>query len=270
MRVYAGRLAGLTTSLCDPSVAAAVRGGPAVGGSRGGMSGSMARSARGTPIPIYLFSLPRSGSTLCQRILGSHPEVATVNEPHLLLPLLHSSRTDAVRSTYGHVYAAQAVQDFCAHLPGGEDDYLNALADLVRGLYRDASPFEGRYFLDKTPKYHLLTAEIIRLFPEGKFLFLWRNPLAVLSSIIETWGDEGAWNVFHFKVDLYQGLDHLVETFVEHQDRVHGFRYEDAIVQPEQTSRRVFAHLELPVRPRGPQRLRGDQVRGARPGPELR
>jgi hypothetical protein len=174
--------------------------------------------------------------------------VATVNEPHLLLPLLHSLRDDSIRATYGQHYAAQAIQDFCTYLPQGEAQYLQAIRDTVLRLYAEASPGGQHYFLDKTPKYHLLAEEIIDLFPDGKFLFLWRNPLAVVSSLIETWGD-GSWNVFHFKIDLLQGLDNLIQTYSRHQDSVHAFRYEDAILEPEKTWAGVFNHLDLPFDP---------------------
>ena len=36
--------------------------------------------------PIFLFSLPRSGSTLLQRVLMSHKDIASVAEPWLMLP----------------------------------------------------------------------------------------------------------------------------------------------------------------------------------------
>ena len=38
--------------------------------------------------PIFIFSAPRSGSTLLQRVLAAHTQVATASEPWILLPLL--------------------------------------------------------------------------------------------------------------------------------------------------------------------------------------
>ena len=42
--------------------------------------------------PVFLLSLPRSGSTLLQRLLAVSPEVATAPEPWFLLPLVQSTR----------------------------------------------------------------------------------------------------------------------------------------------------------------------------------
>ena len=40
-------------------------------------------------IPIFIFSLPRSGSTILQKILMSSTQVSSSNEMWILLPLLN-------------------------------------------------------------------------------------------------------------------------------------------------------------------------------------
>jgi hypothetical protein len=195
--------------------------------------------------PIFLFSLPRSGSTFCQRILGAHEEISTVNEPHFLLPFLYAHKDYDVRSTYNHHYASWAVQDFYASLPNQEKDYFEALRHFTLQLYKkSADKNKSTYFLDKTPKYHFIVDEILQLFPEAKIIFLWRNPLSVVASIMQTWGD-GGWNVYHFDVDLYQGIDRLTSAYAANQQRVLGIRYEDVVQCPEETWSAVFNYLEL-------------------------
>jgi hypothetical protein len=199
--------------------------------------------------PLFLFSLPRSGSTFCQRILASHSGISTVNEPHFLLPFLYSNKDSAVCSTYNHHFASYAVQDFCANLPNAEADYLNEIKELALRLYHKTAPNNGaRYFLDKTPKYHFIVEDIIELFPEGKFIFLWRHPLSVVASIMQTWKG-GNWNIYHFDVDLYQGIDRLVRTFCEYQEKVCAIRYEDVVLKPEETWKHVFKYLDLQFAP---------------------
>jgi len=46
--------------------------------------------------PIFIFSLPRSGSTLMERILATHPAVGTASEPWILLPFLYTRIRDGV------------------------------------------------------------------------------------------------------------------------------------------------------------------------------
>ena len=52
-----------------------------------------------------------------------------------------------------------------------------------------------------------------------------------------------------FKIDLLQGVDNLIQTYLKHQDRAHAFRYEDAILSPEATWSEVFRYLDLPFDP---------------------
>jgi hypothetical protein len=197
------------------------------------------------PTPLFLLSLPRSGSTLAQRILATHQAIATASEPWILLPYLYTLRETGVYAEYNHRLLVQAVEDFCAVLPDGRDDYVAEIRKLALRLYRKASPDGTRYFLDKTPRYHLVSDEIVSAFPDAKYLFLWRNPLAVAASIIETWAG-GRWNLYRFKVDLFDGIENLVRTYERHEDRVHAMRYEAMITKPEKTWGEVFGYLDLP------------------------
>lgn len=84
---------------------------------------------------IFLFSLPRSGSTLCQRILGAHEGIETVAEPYILLPLIHSLKGKGIYSIYSHEHAVTVIQDFCLNLSRGRDDYLAEMHEFALRLY---------------------------------------------------------------------------------------------------------------------------------------
>lgn len=194
--------------------------------------------------PVFIFSLPRSGSTLLQRIIAAHPDVETVAEPWLLLAPVYALRSSGVRAEYSHATLSHAIRDFCDQLQNGKKDYLDALRMWVLDLYQRASKGQPRYFVDKTPRYSLIVDEIIEAFPEGKFIFLWRNPLAVSASMIETWGG-GRWNLYKFEVDLYDGLANLTEASVVYKERSITSRYEELVSDPEGQVKRVFGFLGL-------------------------
>jgi hypothetical protein len=203
----------------------------------------------GTDIkPLFLFSLPRSGSTMSQRILSLHNEIDTVAEPWLLLPFLYTLRERGVYSEYRHRVMVQALQDFCGHLPGGESDYLSEVKNLVMRLYSKASRGNPKYFLDKTPRYHFVVEDIISLFPEGKFIFLWRNPLAIAASMMKTWSG-GKWNLHYFKQDLFDGLNNLTRAFSKNLDKVISVKFENLLLRPEEEWQRVFDYLGLSFEP---------------------
>lgn len=179
-------------------------------------------------VPVFVFSLPRSGSTLTQRVLTAHPGVASAAEPWLLLPLLSPLVPGAAVSRPWDRTVAGALSDFIAGLPHGVDDYRAGVRRMVLELYESVGGPEARFFVDKTPPYHLIADEVLSTFPEGRFVFLWRNPLSVLASIIETLGN-GKWATYQYRGDLFHGIENLVSAFERHGDRVHAVRYEDLL-----------------------------------------
>lgn len=198
-----------------------------------------------TVTPAFLLSLPRSGSTLLQRLLGSHSQIATAPEPWLLLPLLYATRTDGVYAEYGHRTAATAINEFAQRLPNGHQDYSAHVAQLASALYDDASPAGTRYFLDKTPRYNLVAADVAALFPDAPLIVLWRNPLAVVASIMDTWVG-GRWMPYLHKQDLFTGLERLIAACQRDPQRFVRLRYEDLVSDPERELGRVLAHMDLP------------------------
>ena len=199
--------------------------------------------------PVFLLSLPRSGSTLVQRVLASTEDIATTPEPWFLLPQVYALRERGVEAEYVQVSSARAILEFAGRLPNGLADYRSEVRDFALHLYDlAANSGSGRYFLDKTPRYHLIIDDLFELFPEARFVFLWRNPLAVAASIVETWAG-GRWAVERWHVDLFDGVANLTAGFRAHQNAVIGVRFEDLVLDPLPAWAQVFAHLDLPFDP---------------------
>ncbi len=201
-----------------------------------------------TQRPLFLLSLPRSGSTLVQRVLAVHDEVATAPETWLMLPQIYAMRERGMFAEYGHTPASRAIREFADRLPGGRADYDEELRRFVLALYARATAGAGRYFLDKTPRYHFVADDLFRIFPDAKVVFLWRNPLAVVASITETWG-RGRWNVGRWRNDLFDGVANLVAAYEANADRAHAVRYEDLVGEDPAAWRELFEYLELSFDP---------------------
>ncbi len=202
----------------------------------------MERMCRRVTQPIFLLSLPRSGSTLLQRMLALHPEIGTAPEPWLMLPLVSLLRERGVYADYDHHVASAAVKGFGERMPSGEQDLKKVIRDSALNLYGKAAA-DKRYFLDKTPRYHLIAHELLDLFEDGKFIVLFRNPLAVRASIIQTWR-----HLHIFRIDLYAGLASLLELAGVGEGRVHRLKFEDLINEPEAVLRSLCSYLSIPFR----------------------
>ncbi|MBB2496852.1 sulfotransferase [Aquipseudomonas ullengensis] len=199
---------------------------------------------------IFMISLPRSGSTLLQKILGGHDDIYTSSEPWLMLHPLYALKDEGIQARYGARLAAQGLQDFISDLPGkGEDFYYAQLRDCYLSLYAPYLQGSGKSrFLDKTPRYYEVFDELQKTFPQAKFIILYRNPLAVLASILNTWVKDDLGKLKEYRGDLYQGIEFLQRDFSAYNN-IHIVRYEELLLAPESTTASLFAFLQLPNQP---------------------
>jgi hypothetical protein len=183
-----------------------------------------------------------------QGMLSSHSRISTANEAWILLPYLYSLRAKGLYAEYGHRVAVSGIENLCEFLPVGRADYLSEVRRLAMRIYGLAAKPGSAYFLDKTPRYHFIADDIISLFDDARFVFLWRNPLAVVASMVDT-GAAGRWWLDFHKVDLFTGLGALVDVYSRHRDRCVALRYEDLVADPESQLKRIVDYLELQWEP---------------------
>ena len=200
---------------------------------------------------LFVVSPPRSGSTLLQRMIGSHTQVHTHPEPHLITPLAYLGFHDTVeKAPYDHINSAEAIRLFVSHLPRGEDDYLDAMRAYALTMYgRMLEPAKKRYFMDKTPAYALVLPFLTKLLPRSKYVVLTRHPLAIFSSYAQSFFD-GDWaRAEEFNPLLSRYVPAIARLLRERPIPLCHVRYEELVAEPERHMERVFAYLELENEP---------------------
>ncbi|MBS0364145.1 MAG: sulfotransferase [Proteobacteria bacterium] len=128
----------------------------------------------GRPLPdgvkghVFLMGFPRSGTTLLEQVLGSHPDVETLEERETL-----SAALRAYLATPGDL----------DRLAGASDAELDPLREAywARVGEEGAKP-QGKVFVDKHPLNTFKLPLIARLFPAAKILFAQRDPRDVVLS----------------------------------------------------------------------------------------
>lgn len=113
--------------------------------------------------PVFLIGFPRSGTTLVDQILASHPKVTTLEERDNLLEA--GRRLAGMDADFG----------WMAHLSDAEIERLRAAywASVDAGL-GGATPRD--VFVDKLPLNAVLLPVIHRLFPHAKVVLAVRDP----------------------------------------------------------------------------------------------
>ena len=193
---------------------------------------------------IFIFSLPRSGSTLLQRMLFAHSQVSTAPEPWILLPFSYASKLKKAESEFGSDLAAESINDFLALLPDGKSEYYIYLRDFFLKIYTSISDNHSVYFVDKTPRYYLIIPEIAKIFPEAKFIFLFRNPVSIYTSIMELWHSSRPFFRNNF-IDIFYGPSCLTDGYRLTKLRSLALNYEFLVTEPEESMRKISDYLNL-------------------------
>jgi hypothetical protein len=195
---------------------------------------------------IFLISQPRSGSTLLQLMLSGSPEIATTSEPWIALHPIFALHDGAIDTQYGANVAKRALLDFLKESGTGIGFYKEQISSLLCALYNQAIKHQGkRYFLDKTPRYYTIIDDLHELFPEAKFIILFRNPLAILSSVLNTWvKDDYSLLVNNFD-DLMIAPSKLIKFLNEHQKECIRIQYEELVADPETIVKKICQFLEI-------------------------
>jgi len=189
--------------------------------------------------PIFIVGLPRTGTTLVERIIGSHSAVHAAGE----LPAL----TEAIATAVGRA-APQLANTWLGYAEalGALDGESIAREYLARSRARRGSRAR---FSDKAPINFYYCALIFRAFPKARVVHLTRHPLAACYAIYKT-RFNGA---FAFSYDLMDLADFYVgyRKLMAHWHRVLPGRildvaYEDVVTAQEATTRRLLDYVGLP------------------------
>lgn len=195
---------------------------------------------------IFIVSQPRSGSTLLQRVLAGHPEIQTSAETWMMLHPVYALRTSGIETEYNSRFAHQGMLEFLEHYTDGEEVHLDAIREWARVIYGNALRKGGKTcFLDKTPRYFFIIPELYRLFPKARFIFLIRNPMAVLASELSTYVN-GDWKVLGiFRPDLIHAPQYLLDGIQLLGDNAITIRYEDFVSDPERSITALCSQLGI-------------------------
>ncbi len=197
----------------------------------------------------FLISQPRAGSSLLQRMLVRHPAIFSASEAWIMLKPLFGLQAgpSGTRLPYNAEVEHLALRGFLDTLPESEASYYRACRRMYGHLYREALEHNGgSVYLDKTPRYYEVATELIEVFPEGRFVFLFRNPLAVLRSIWRTFGASQWTQLQQFRRDLLLAPARLIQAVEKAEAGGLSVKYEDLVREPEKVLSAICTFLDLP------------------------
>ena len=182
--------------------------------------------------PIFVLSLPRSGSTLVEQILASHSRIEGAGE----LPDIQALARRLRREAGGYPGALTALE------PGALTALGQAYIDNTRVHRKLGRPF----FVDKKPAnlHHIGLIHLI--LPNAKIVDVRRHPVACCLSGFKNHFTTARPNLAEFG-RFYRDYEALLAHFDSVlPGRVHRVFYEDLVADPDRETRRLLDYLELP------------------------
>ena len=191
-------------------------------------------AATSTLKPIFILGMPRTGTTLVERILGQHPDVISIGE----FPDFPQEVGLAAQQVPGVGSLVEAALQIDYPALGAR--YLQQAAAMAQG-----KPI----FIDKLPFSFIYCGLIKKALPQARIIHLVRDPLDTCFAIYKTLFNQ----VYSFS---YQ-LDELADYFIEYKKlmahwhqvlpgQILDVHYEQMVAEPEAQAKRILQWCDLP------------------------
>jgi tetratricopeptide (TPR) repeat protein len=192
------------------------------------------------PAPIFVVGMPRTGTTLVDRILSSHPDVGSAGELQAM-PL-------AVKQLAG-TPSRVVIDPATVAASGAIDPAAIGEAYLARAAHH--RPAGAPRFIDKLPANFLYTGHIARALPNARIVCLRRNAMdTVWSNYKNLFASQSAYYAYSYDLmdtaRYYARFDRLMALW----DRLFPGRilqqsYEALVADQEGETRRLLEHCGL-------------------------
>jgi hypothetical protein len=184
---------------------------------------------------VQMLGFPRSGTTLLENVLASHPDIETFEETSALVVAIDRIE----RVVLGKI--EEAVE---TTFSAARDRYYAEL-DLLR-----KKP-EAKVLIDKMPIRTADTAFVVKLFPEWRYIFSIRHPFdVVLSCFKQRFSPNPAMENFRTIDDGARLYDFAMTEWFKHHTmddpRVHYVRYDELVTNFEPVTRKTLDFLGVP------------------------
>jgi Flp pilus assembly protein TadD len=190
--------------------------------------------------PIFVVGMPRTGTTLVERLLARHTEVSSAGE------LLDFGQ--ALAAAARRAQAAQPGLDLAGASLAADPAELGR--DYLRGAH-EAAP-DGRLFVDKMPVNFIYCGVIQRALPNARIVHVVRDPMDTGYAVYKTLFN----HAYPFSYDLREIADYFAcyqRTMRHWQEVMPGaildVRYEDLVSDPEGQARRLLEWCGLDWQP---------------------
>ena len=183
--------------------------------------------------PIFIVGLPRTGTTLIERVLASHSKIESADETFFMTMAINKERNIKGVTEIDSQFIKQGVN---ANIHNIAENYLSMI---------DYKLSDKPYFVEKYPFNFLLLGFIAKAFPTAKIIYLNRHPMDACFAMFKQ-------SYFKFAYSLADLAEYYVaqHKLHKHWKRVLGNRlielsYEDFVTSQETSTTLLFNQLDI-------------------------
>ena len=190
--------------------------------------------------PIFVVGMPRTGTTIVERILTNHVDVPSLGERNQLSVLLR----EQCKKPYPGLVDAQILDDEWSKIDFAKlgEDYIKSVDYLAKNSHR---------FVDKLPLNVLLSGVALHALPKAKIVCLLRNPLdTIVGNYRQVF--EQSTGTFAYTLDFHALANYVYEfrqlvSFFESKfpSRFLVVRYESLVMEPLSQAKNIFDFCDL-------------------------
>ena len=191
---------------------------------------------------VFIVGMPRSGTTLLETMLGSHPDIHPAGELKIFAETMKKG-IYVGDVLFIHLDEGDKIPDEVLKAPEGFFEIGKQYSERLRVL----SPFSKK-ITDKMPGNFFYLPIILLSLPDAKVIHIRRHPLDTIVSCFEqpfTEGHEWSYDL----EDLAHYYNHyfiLSKHFKALFPQILKIDYEKLVLDPENTLKKIFSYLEIP------------------------
>ena len=179
---------------------------------------------------IFIIGMPRSGTTLLESVLASHPDISAGDE----LPYLNDALNKALKNTSSPSLSLSP--DELTHIA----EYFHQKTERL---------YQGKtWLIDKLPHNFKWAPLITTLFPQAKIIHCYRDAMDNCWSLFRANFEQGHHYCFNMKAlgQYYAQYQELMRSYESHLgEAMLSLRYEDLVQHPKDESKRIFSYLGM-------------------------
>jgi len=202
--------------------------------------------------PLFVIGMWRSGTSLLYRLINQHPDICLMYEGDLavLRPLFlwfqHKPNWMEYWDFWSGALRRHSIDP--ASVPANFKDLKSAVQHVYRAYAGSA------IWGCKSPNYYDCMQSLHGMFPDARFIIIWRDPADVCRSVLRAGRVSYSWfhrrGMFHRALLGHRVLKKETDALLRRGAHVHQIQYEDLVADTPATMKGICEFLNLPFNER--------------------